>query len=520
MRTGPGSHASGAAQAPGPAFWLLTGALLALGVLAWLTIDLDHPFLIATNSRALYVDEGFYSDAAQNFAKFGRWGFPYDFPHWAGAPFLTFIQSLVFPVFGASLETARLLSVVLSLITALAFYGIARASMKPAAAAALTLAGVLTINFVAHARSALVEPTAVCLAMLGLLAYVRMANRELAIPLSVALAFAAFFSKMYLLFTLGAVLGVWLLELVIAPLLARRAPARRPVLILAASLAAVGALYGLYSYLFADKITEYYIINRDKAPVLDLEFLFYALVGSLKLLPYNTKTAVYLGIILLGGVAATALALWPGTRGRVVEQLRALGRAELALGLWLVAGLVTIGTLNAPKPHYHFFAILPLSFAGSIVLKLVFPASLHTVVIVGAAVLHLVFQAPLYHQWSQKPQQTAIVDSSREVARFIEEQSDEKMIAVNGEYAAQLGLYSDRIFSLDVKWAPSYHYCRRIEFWKPRFHVNIIWPGSVSRQERKAVEECEIVDDTSVLQRFTLFQRRMDELVLSRIHYE
>ena len=68
------------------AFWFLLAALAVLVGLAYETIHFDQPFLISSASRALYVDEGFYSDGAQNFAKFGRWGFHLDFPHWSAAP--------------------------------------------------------------------------------------------------------------------------------------------------------------------------------------------------------------------------------------------------------------------------------------------------------------------------------------------------------------------------------------------------------------------------------------------------
>jgi 4-amino-4-deoxy-L-arabinose transferase-like glycosyltransferase len=500
--------------------WLLSAILVALGILSWATLYIDHPFLIATNSRALYVDEGFYSDAAQNFAKFGRWGFPYDFPQWTGAPFLTFIQTLVFPVFGASLETARLLSTVLSLISGLAFYAIIRTSLKPAPAVLLTSAGLLTISYVTHGRSALVEPTAVCAALLALAVYVRVRDRRIAIPLSVILASAAFLSKMYFLFTLGAVTGLWILELFVAPVLARRPLEKGPVVILVASLAAVAAFYAGFLYVFGEYVADYYYINRHKTPALDFEFVINSLVGSLKLLPYNTKTHLYLIVLLLLPACMLILLLRRRTRALLATRLGDMGRAELAIGLWLVMGLFTIGVLNSPKPHYHFFAVLPLCFAGTIGLKLVFPYHLHTAVITGAAVLHLAFQLPFYYEWFQRQERTAIVDASREVVSIIERNTDEQMIPVNGEYSAQLGLFSDRIFSLDVKWSPAYPYCHRIEFWKPRYHINIVWPGSASRGEIDLVEDCEIVADTSEIERFSLFDPRGDVLVLSRIHYE
>jgi len=501
-------------------FWILAAALFALGAAAYFTIHLDHPFLIGTNSRALYVDEGFYSDAAQNFAKFGRWGFPLDFPHWAGAPFLTFIQSLLFTIFGANLETARMLSVVMTVISGFAFYSLSRMSMRPAAALFLTLCALLTITYVTHARSALVEPTAICLSLLALLTYARMRSRLWSVPLSVALAFASFLSKMYFLFTVGAITGLWILELILVPVLTGRRVDWNAIVAFAASLVVVTAAYLSYLNVFGEQIADYYIINSDKAPALDIGFIVSSLAGSFKLLSFNTKADVFLLIILLVPVCFLTLLLWPVTRERAASALGQLGRADLAMAMWVLTGLLAVSLLNTPKTHYKIFAIMPLCFIGAVSLKLILPYRLHTIAIVSAALLHLIYQLPFYHQWSQRQQQYAIVEASREVARTIEGETDQDMIPVIGEYAAELGLFSDRIFSLDVKWAPSYPSCRRLEVWKPRFHVNIVWPGSPSQGETDIIENCRITADTIKVKSFSLFKQRGDRLVLSRIEYE
>jgi len=52
---------------------VVLAVLISLTALAYYTTNVDFPFRISTYSRALYVDEGSYSDAAQNFLKFGSW---------------------------------------------------------------------------------------------------------------------------------------------------------------------------------------------------------------------------------------------------------------------------------------------------------------------------------------------------------------------------------------------------------------------------------------------------------------
>lgn len=490
-----------------------------LFVVAYLTIHVDHPLGIASKSRALYVDEGFYSDAAQNFAKFGRWSFPFDFPHWAGAPLLTFIQSAVFPLFEPTLATARLLSVVFSLVTALAFYSLARMGLAPLAASIFTLSSVLTFNYAAHARSALADPVAVCFAVLALLVFARVRARHLSIPVSVGLAFLAFLSKVYFIFALAALVGLWLIELWLYPALTSRPVRKRDLAVLGLSLTAVGMLFGAFLYVFGERLADYYTINSNKIPFLDPAYLVDSLVESIHALPFNTKTHVPLLILAATAVVAAALLLRPHRRSAVLSRAAQLSRAELAVGMWLVVGLLTIGVLQLNKPHYHFFAILPLCLAGAVGLKLVLPARFHAGAVSGAAALHLLFQAQFYHAWTERPDKTALHDASRDVARIIHERTGPGMVPVIGEYSAQLGLFSERVFSLDAKWSPDYALCERVAHWTPGFHVNIVWPGSLSQDELAPIAGCRQVERTEEIARFTVFGPSGDELVLSRIHY-
>lgn len=512
-----GNPASGAWNRP---FWFMVALFVGLGIVAYATVAFDHAFGIATNSRALYVDEGFYSDSAQNFTKFGRWDFPFDFPHGAGAPVLVVIQSLAFPVFGATLETARLLSVAFGFITAFAFYSLLRMGLRPLTAVIVTITSILSFNYVVHARSALADPTAVGFAMLALLCFARLRIKELAISASVAFAFLAVLSKMYFVFTLATIVGLWLIELWLVPALTRSEIQKRCLAVLGLSLAAAGVLFGAFLHLFGQQLFDYYTINANNIPFLDPAYMAGSLIASIHSLPFNTKAHVYLLIIPASAVLGAAMLIPARQRAMVLGRAAALGRAELAVCLWLLAGLVTIGMLQLKRTHYHFFAILPLCFAGGVGLKLILPPRLHAAAISTAAVLHLLFQGPYYATWIQISDRMAIDDASRKIANIIHQRTEPGMVPVIGEYSAQLGLFSERVFSLDAKWSPSYPLCARVAHWTPRFHVNIVWPGSISQRELETLAECGEVERTEEIARFMVFEPPRDEMVLSRIYYK
>ncbi len=216
---------------------ILLGLLLSVAILGYFTLDIDHPFLLLDiASRALYVDEGFYADAAQNFKKFGQWDMPLDSRHWPGAPFMAFIQTIVFSIFGVSLSAARLISIGLSLLSILAFYFIARTRFTPLVSLGLCSATLLSFNYIGFSRAAIADPTASCMSMLALLAYVRIQTKQLAIPLSLVFAYLAFFSKMYFLFALATMVFLWGVELIVLPYLFKERIDRKAIVMFVISL--------------------------------------------------------------------------------------------------------------------------------------------------------------------------------------------------------------------------------------------------------------------------------------------
>ena len=228
---------------------------------------------------------------------------------------------------------------------------------------------------------------------------------------------------------------------------------------------------------------------------------------------------MYLFVIPATGLTCLVLLLWYRSRAWLLLRMARLTRGELAVGAWFFAGFLAIGLVQIPKPHYYLFAILPLAFVGIIGLKLVLPVRFQTGAICLVVVLHLFHQWSFYDRWMDRPRKTAFLDASREIVQYIHEQTEDTMVPVIGEYAAQLGLFSRRIFSLDAKWHPDYKLCDRVTRWRPRYHVNVVWPGSASQREKNLISQCSQVVGTKEIERFSVFRRRRDELVLSRIYY-
>lgn len=512
-----------------PAFLILCSMLLMFAVLGYVTLDLDHPIGIATDSRALYVDGGFYSDAAQNWVKFGQWSFQYDSRHWPGAPFLAVFRSQVFSWFGVSLETARLSSIYLSIISLIVFFFIVRTSFKPFMALFLTVASALTISFVTHARSALAEPTAACFALLAFLVFVRIKNKNVAIPLSVAFAFISFLSKLYFLHALAAIVVLWSFELLILPLYHKRALEKRAILIFGLCLASILFFYVVSVHIFQDEIATFLSMNSTKKPVFDPIVVFERISRSLNLLGHYTKIyffswAIVLGILWLIGVYLLCSCYYQFIKNKgkdLKQKIQPLGRAEAAMATWLFIGLALIGNMGQSKAHYYFFVILPLCFIGAISLKWVIPKRFQTAAVGVLILVHGLFQIPYYVQWSERTQKTALVDGSRDMVDIIHQQSDSSVIPVMGEYSAQLALFSDRMLSLDAKWnaLPNIPFCQRLEHWRPKFHVSIDGRNHRSDRRIKAYQKCDLVSHVREVKRYSLLKPKDDEFVLTRIYY-
>ena len=502
-----------------PAF-LLGIFLISLGLLAYATISLDHPFGLSTLSRALYVDEGFYTDAAQNYVKFNQWMFPLDSRHWPGAPFVALLQAMVFSLFGVSIEAARMTSVVLSLVSGLAIYAIARSSLTPLISMLVSITGLLTFSFLGHARAAIPDPVATSMALLALLVFIRVRSRSLAIPLSIFLAFLAFFSKMYFLSVLASIIFLWGVELLILPMINKEVFDRKAILIFLLTGFILASSYLVYFYIFRFEITIFQTINKNKMPSFDLFYQYLEFKQSLSVFARNTKTNV---ILMVAALCILIFIFTIFSRKRfktVAAKMRDLGRAEYAMATWLAAGVLLIGMLHSHKAHYHFFAILPVIYLGTVSLKLIFPERYYTAAMSAVLIAHMLYQVPFYVKWEQRPQKTATYDASINMVGQILEQGKGKIIPVIGEYSAQLGLFNERIMSLDVKWVDHEILCERLNYWRPQYHVNVVWHRSSSRDERYVIRKCGIVKGIREKARYPVFDEWKDEIVLTRIFYK
>jgi len=189
--------------------------------------------------------------------------------------------------------------------------------------------------------------------------------------------------------------------------------------------------------------------------------------------------------------------------------------------MYLVSGLLLTGVLKLPKAHYQLFVIMPLAFLATSAIYRQFPRKRAAYVACTILLVQLAYQVPLYYEWLGRPKNTIIADASREIAARIEQGMATGNIPVIGEYSAQLGLYSERILPLDAKWIDQQALCRRLLYWKPRYHVNVIWQGSKSTQEIERITACPGITGGKRLLRYRIFKEHWygDYIVLTQLEY-
>ena len=496
---------------------LLFAAIVSFG--AYLTINYDAAFGIATKSRALYVDEGFYSDAAQNFVKFGAFGLPFDSRHWPGAPLLTVIQTLFFSIFGVSLTVARMISIIFGVISLLSIYSIARTKLSPLISLSLAIVAVLTFNFTAHSRVAIADPIATGFSLLAIATFVRLSNRNWAIPVSVFFAYMALCSKMYFLFALVTIVTVWLVELIAIPIVEKKKINLRQVFILIASLCLIALSYALLRIRFEPAFTQFLHINSNKIPSLNLHVLSKQLYASIKNLPFNSKT--HISLAALGAILAywIMMCLYIRRFSSLKQKLIEWGRAGWSLSIFLLLGLCTVAALNLPdKAHYQYFSILPIICLSVFVIDATFPQRIKTKLIMGMLASQLVFQAPYYYQWLNRSDRSVVHEANVAITSLIEDNSNSDVISVMGQYSSQLALYSDRMVSLEVRWVTQEGLCQRFDYWRPEYFLNFVFPMRyLSEGDRLA--QCEGLAGFEEIGRFVVNEFWKDELILYRLIY-
>ena len=484
---------------------------------AWILYD--PAFEIGTFSRALYVDEGFYSDAAQNFVKFGQWGLTYDSRHWPGAPLLTVIQSLTFSVFGVSLSVARMISVVFALISMFSLYAIARARLSSGVSLLLTMIAVTGFSFTVHARFAIADPIATGFSLLAMAAYVRVNNRYWAIGLSVCFAYMAICSKMYFLFALVTIVFVWIMELIVLPLIEKRKINLRLIVMLIVCLGIAALSYLALRIRYDDAFAQFLHINSNKTPSLNPLDLIVKFYKSLYVLPYNTKSTIAMqciGLILLYWFIRL---LFIRTFSSLKQKLSEWGREGWVLSIFLVLGLFTTAALNLPnKTHYHFYSILPILCLSVFAIDAVMPRRLKAIACVVFLLGHMLFQVKYYDRWLSHPEHLLLHNANVDMVNIIEAQSNAEIIPVIGQYSAQLALYSEQMVSLEVKWLPTDGLCQRLDYWRPDYFVNFLFPQRVI-SEGDQLAKCESLKGFVELARYKVNKVWNDELILYQLVY-
>ena len=498
--------------------------LASLLLLAWLGNDINFAWSTGTQSRALYVDEGFYADGAQNLVKTGHWDIELDSRHWPGSPLTLFLQGIVFSLFGASVTVARILSVLIGLLGLWALYSIAKTRFSPAVSALLVLSSIAPLPYITAARSAITDPTAMTMSLLAMWVFCSMQKKHYAIPLSLFFAFLAFFSKMYYLFALASLITVWLGELLVVPRIQGRAIDRRMLGVLILSLGAIALFYLGYRLAFSTEIANYMAINANKKPKLDLLHLANNIRLSFFYLPLNTRTQTFFNVLTIAVSYAifhfvAMRLLYKDKAAPLVATLGRIKRADWVMGAFLVSGLVTVGTLELHKAHYHFFAILPFAFVSVGALYQQIPGKWAAYISAAVLIVHFTAQELYYTDWLSREHNTSIAEASADmIKRIYAESPGEELIPVIGEYSAQLGLFGDRIISIDAKWISQEELCERVSYWKPRYHVNVVWPKSGTRKYLKRIVKCPGVKNRKRIKRYHTFLE--DYLILTRINYE
>ncbi len=497
---------------------LVISCFVALGVAF---IELDHPFTLATFSRALYSDEAFYSDGARNFLIFGQWSFPYDYAHWPAAPLLTAIRIPAFALFGVSLETARITSMAFGFIGCLAFYATVRTHLRPVIAAALTIAGAVTFSFATYARSALADPTATALALVALLIYVRFSGQKWAVPTSLLFGFLAFFAKSYFVTAFLAIIALWTIDILVRPILDRAEISYRRIFTFFFSMLSIGAVYVSYHILFSEIVAEWSSSTLDnKLGHMHPITIFIYELRALKALPFTTKTHVFLLAIAVAVVFYLFSRLRPGKLSAIVNDWRQLSRAELAYVVWLCAGLAFLSLLKLQKEHYFFFLIFPICFLGASALVRLVPERLTLPAVMLLVVGHIAVQAPLYAQWWTRSPNNALFEGSRTVAGIIDNADPRNQVPVIGSMAATISFFSDRILAVEAAWMPNRKdLCAAVEHWRPPFHVATFFPKSQSYGMLDNVAGCNVVRSTEQVVDISLLPIRGDRLVLTRLYF-
>jgi hypothetical protein len=458
--------------------------VFALGV-GYATRQVDSPGGIVTWSGAFTTDEGFHSKWAQNAVRFGTIGDPYDFS-FVPAGFLHNMATFaVFRAFGASFEVLRLYAAFLAALALLTYWAVLAHAPPPFPRWQVIALLVATVNYPAYARVLFIEPLGLVLSLASLWLAIRAKRPWWACAASVLLAFAAFLTKIHFLDVVCTVCLLW-----VARLTVWRESDRvdRGVLIaLACSVAAMIIVTAALTWIFRGPIAEFVLYNesqflgRSSAP-LPLKVLSSELKVFGSLLE-NTHHAAFLVSLVVAGIALAARRPWRGAApaapvrglfGKVAGAIRGLRDYELdvAMGLWLILGLLVRGSSSYQPSRYFYPLLFPLSYLAVRLLQQA-PARYRMPIFAGALLIHLAVQEPLYYRWLYRKDIVSQYANRVSFAHEIEARAPPGPVVLLAGDAATYALFSQRIRPIEPEYVPpGYTLCDRIAYWRPTFYVS------------------------------------------------
>ncbi len=448
-------------------FTVSLAVLLALTIVArFFAIEADAPYAIISHSGTFLTDEGWYTKSAQLHTRFGVWCNAEDFCWYSHSFLATLLQRAAFGILGTGLATARLLSILGSVIALASLYGIARTTQPRVMALVTCLLVSLTLHNLAYSRLALLEPVGVGFSLAALYFWVRFPRSIVAAGGAIALAGAAFLVKFAFAYSLIAA-GLLVLGDAVACFHrgARGRAAAYACVAVIGCLAVYSVHTGVVNWSAGDGETfaAFHIAGRVEMAQ-SLRIILYEL-KSLYTVMYKTG-ATTLTCSLVGG----ALFLLIKQRLTVRTFRRRWSRATLALLLWGVGGVTLFGLFRGQPPRYYYFALFPLVYATVMVTGEVVGKRHWRLACLFLLFLHVTVQLPGYERWLRRDDLHTGANSARQiVARIHAHNTTGEPVVLLGGIASYVTLFDDRIRSIEFN--PWEGLTARLRRWRPRYMI-------------------------------------------------
>jgi hypothetical protein len=143
----------------------------------------------------------------------------------------------------------------------------------------------------------------------------------------------------------------------------------------------------------------------------------------------------------------------------------------MAMGLWLVLGLLVRGSTSYQPSRYFYPLLFPLSYLTVRLLQQA-PARYRMPIFIVALLIHFAVQEPLYYRWLYRKDISSQYANHVSFSREIEARASTGTVILLGGDAAAYALFSQRIRPIEPEYVPAaYTLCDRIAYWRPTFYV-------------------------------------------------